>query len=444
MSEFDLVIKNGIIVNEEKLSKADVLIKDGKIVDIGLHIKETKAKQIIDAEGLYLFPGIIDSHVHFNEPGRSEWEGLETGSKSLAAGGATLFFDMPLNSHPPTTSEQAFHLKNGLAKEKSVIDYRLWGGVVPGNLDELEKLLQCGVIGFKAFMSNSGIDDFQSADDRTLLQAMKKIAELHSILAVHAESDTITEFLGKEINWESDHIALAFSNARPIFSEIEAVQRIIAYAEATKCRLHIVHISSADVLEPILAAKRRGLDISVETCPHYLSLTMDDLEKLRAVAKCAPPLRSKQEVDNLWEAIRKGEIDVIGSDHSPSLPSMKMGNLLEAWGGISGCQTTLSVLLEEGYWQRGIPLEMISKITSTNPARRFGLYPNKGSILKGYDADIAIVDVNEKFILKKEDLYYKNKISPYIGKTYRGRVKATISRGELVYSRFSDSNKMTT
>ncbi|NRK74272.1 allantoinase, partial [Salmonella enterica subsp. enterica serovar Typhi] len=154
-------------------------------------------------------------------------------------------------------------------------DYRLWGGVVPGNLDELEKLLQCGVIGFKAFMSNSGIDDFQSADDRTLLQAMKKIAELHSILAVHAESDTITEFLGKEINRESDHIALAFSNARPIFSEIEAVQRIIAYAEATKCRLHIVHISSADVLEPILAAKRRGLDISVETCPHYLSLTMD-------------------------------------------------------------------------------------------------------------------------------------------------------------------------
>ncbi|WP_312095754.1 allantoinase [Niallia sp.] len=436
MREFDLVIKNGIIVSEEKLSKADVGIKDGKIIEIGIHIKTNQANQIIDADGLYLFPGIIDSHVHFNEPGRSEWEGLETGSRSLAAGGATLFFDMPLNSHPPTTTEQAFHQKDAIATEKSIIDYRLWGGVVPGNIAELEKLAQCGVIGFKAFMSNSGIDDFQSADDRTLLKAMKKIADLHSILAVHAESDTITEFLSEEINSLSDNTALAFSNARPIFSEIEAVQRILAYAEATKCKVHIVHISSSQVLEPILTAKRKGLDISVETCPHYLSLTVDDLEELGAVAKCAPPLRSKQEVDNLWEAIRKEEIDVIGSDHSPSLPSMKNGNLLEAWGGISGCQTTLSVLIEEGYWQRGISLSSLAKITSANPAKRFGLYPNKGSVSIGSDADIAIVNLNEKFTLKKEDLYYKNKISPYIGKTFRGKVKTTISRGEIVYSAF--------
>jgi len=436
LREFDLVIKNGIIVSEEKLSKADVGIKDGKIIEIGIHIKTNQANQIIDADGLYLFPGIIDSHVHFNEPGRSEWEGLETGSRSLAAGGATLFFDMPLNSHPPTTTEQAFHQKDAIATEKSIIDYRLWGGVVPGNIAELEKLAQCGVIGFKAFMSNSGIDDFQSADDRTLLKAMKKIADLHSILAVHAESDTITEFLSEEINSLSDNTALAFSNARPIFSEIEAVQRILAYAEATKCKVHIVHISSSQVLEPILTAKRKGLDISVETCPHYLSLTVDDLEELGAVAKCAPPLRSKQEVDNLWEAIRKEEIDVIGSDHSPSLPSMKNGNLLEAWGGISGCQTTLSVLIEEGYWQRGISLSSLAKITSANPAKRFGLYPNKGSVSIGSDADIAIVNLNEKFTLKKEDLYYKNKISPYIGKTFRGKVKTTISRGEIVYSAF--------
>lgn len=443
MREYDLVIKNGIIVSEQKLSKADVGIKDGKIVEIDIHINQNQAKQVMEADGLYLFPGIIDSHVHFNEPGRSEWEGVETGSKSLAAGGATLFFDMPLNSHPPTTTEAAFHLKDGIAKEKSVIDYRLWGGVVPDNLEELEKLAKCGVIGFKAFMSNSGIEDFKSADDRTLLQAMKIIADLHSILAVHAESDTITEFLGKEINSDSEHPALAFSNARPIFSEIEAVQRIIAYAEATKCKVHIVHISSSQVLKPILAAKHRGLDISVETCPHYLSLTVDDLEKLGAVAKCAPPLRSKQEVDSLWEAIGRDEIDVIGSDHSPSLPSMKNGSLLEAWGGISGCQTSLSVLLEEGYWQRGIPLETIAKITSSNPAKRFGLYPTKGAISIGSDADIAIVDVNAKYTLKKEDLYYKNKLSPYIGKSYRGSVKATISRGEAVYSVISDSQAPT-
>ncbi|HEO8418268.1 allantoinase [Mycobacteroides abscessus subsp. abscessus] len=443
MMKYDLVIKNGIIVREEELTKADVGIKNGKIVEIDIFINQSEANHTIEADGLYLFPGVIDSHVHFNEPGRSEWEGLATGSKSLAAGGATLFFDMPLNSHPPTTTEEAFHQKNEIAKEKSIIDYRLWGGVVPGNLDELEKLARCGVIGFKAFMSNSGIEDFQSADDRTLLLAMKKIAALHSILAVHAESDTITEFLGKEINSQTENIGLAFSNARPIFSEIEAVQRIIAYADATKCKVHIVHISSAQVLKPIVEAKQRGIDISVETCPHYLSLTVDDLEKLGAVAKCAPPLRSKQEVDNLWEAIAKDEIDVIGSDHSPSLPSMKNGNLLEAWGGISGCQTSLSVLLEEGYWQRGIPLETIAKITSTNPAKRFGLYPNKGSVSVGSDADIAIVDINEKFTLKQEDLFYKNKLSPYIGKTFRGRGKVTISRGNVVYSAMEDSQTHT-
>jgi allantoinase len=443
LRKYDLVIKNGIIVREDELTKADVGIKNGKIVEIGIFINQSEAKHTIEADGLYLFPGMIDSHVHFNEPGRSEWEGLETGSKSLAAGGATLFFDMPLNSHPPTTTEEAFHQKNGIAKEKSIIDYRLWGGVVPGNLDELEKLARCGVIGFKAFMSNSGIEDFQSADDRTLLLAMKKIAALHSILAVHAESDTITEFLANEISSYSENIALAYSNARPIYSEIEAVQRIIAYADATKCKVHIVHISSTQVLKPIVEAKRKGIDISVETCPHYLSLTVDDLEKLGAVAKCAPPLRSKQEVDNLWEAIAREEIDVIGSDHSPSLASMKNGNLLEAWGGISGCQTSLSVLLEEGYWQRGIPLETIAKITSTNPAKRFGLYPNKGCLSVGSDADIAIVDVNEKFILKKEDLFYKNKLSPYIGKTFRGRGKVTISRGKVVYSALKDSQTST-
>lgn len=172
--KYDLVIKNGIIVREEELTKADVGIKNGKIVEIDIFINQSEANHTIEADGLYLFPGVIDSHVHFNEPGRSEWEGLATGSKSLAAGGATLFFDMPLNSHPPTTTEEAFHQKNEIAKEKSIIDYRLWGGVVPGNLDELEKLARCGVIGFKAFMSNSGIEDFQSADDRTLLLAMKK------------------------------------------------------------------------------------------------------------------------------------------------------------------------------------------------------------------------------------------------------------------------------
>ncbi|HWJ79811.1 MAG TPA: allantoinase [Niallia sp.] len=433
MKKFDLLIKNSLIVFSDEIKQADIGIRGDKIVAIQSKMNES-AERIMDAKGLHIFPGLIDSHVHFNEPGRSDWEGIETGSKSLAAGGSTTFFDMPLNSHPPTITKAAFEEKDSLAREKSIIDYRLWGGVVPGNILELELLHKSGVIGFKAFMSNSGIDDFSSSDDHTLFQSMKKIAELNSILAVHAESDIITENLGNENKQKKDYSAVSYSKSRPIYSEIEAVQRIISYAEATKCKVHIVHISSSKILDPIRKAKQEGIDITVETCPHYLSLNLEDLNELGSIAKCAPPLRDQSEIDLLWEAIVREEIDVIGSDHSPSLPAMKKGNLLEAWGGISGCQSTLSILLEEGYWKRTIPLHLISKITSENPAKRFGLYPQKGKIAIGSDADLAIVDLNEQFVLKEEDLFYKNKISPYIGKTYRGKVKRTVSRGKIVYT----------
>ncbi|KAB7671161.1 allantoinase [Bacillus sp. B1-b2] len=433
MGRMDLLIKNGTLVQPTQTVQADIGIANGKIVEISANLSNRDANKIIDAKGMHLFPGLIDPHVHFNEPGRADWEGITTGSKSVAAGGGTLYFDMPLNSHPPTISKEAFRMKENLANQKSLVDFRLWGGVVPGNVEELEKLHHAGVIGFKAFMSNSGIEDFSHSDDHTLLESMKKISTLNSILAVHAESDVITEFLGKENVLLNKYSAIDFSNARPIYSEIEAVQRIIAFAEATNCKVHIVHISSAKVLEPILDAKKRGIDISVETCPHYLSLNLVDLEELGSIAKCAPPLRSQQEVDLLWESIRNEEMDVIGSDHSPSLSSMKKGTFLEAWGGISGCQSTLSILLEEGYWKRSIPLEVIAKITSENAAKRFGLYPKKGALSIGSDADIAIVDISETYTLEKEDLFYKNKQSPYIGKTYRGKVKRTISNGKLVY-----------
>lgn len=433
LEEYDIVIRNGNVVFDEKVIVADIAISDGKIKQIASKLENISAKNIIDARGLHLFPGLIDSHVHFNEPGRTDWEGFETGSKSLAAGGVTTYFDMPLNSHPPTTTKNGFLLKDKLAAEKSVVDYRLWGGLVPTNLNDLEELSHCGVIGFKAFMSNSGIDDFQSSDDGTLFAGMKKIAELDSIFAVHAESDVITENLAKMIK-EKNYTAKAFSEARPIYSEMEAVNRILAYSKATACKLHIVHISSSKVLQPILAAKQEGIDVTVETCPHYLSLTIDDLEELGAIAKCAPPLRTQDEMEALWIAIKKGQIDIIGSDHSPSLTSMKSGSIGEAWGGISGCQSTLSILLEEGHWKRNISLSTIAKMTSTNPAKRFGLYPKKGAITVGCDADIAIVNIHEKYTLLKEDLLYKNKHSPYIGKTFRGKVKLTISNGNIVYS----------
>ena len=430
MGQYDVVIKGGMIVLETGEIQADIAIKDGKIANIATDIDIDNDAQIISASGLHVFPGLIDTHVHFNEPGRTEWEGFATGSKSLAAGGVTTFFDMPLNSHPPTVNKYGFEAKDMLANEKSLVDYKLWGGLVPQNLSELEELHACGVIGFKAFMSNSGIEDFEAADDKTLFAGMKKIAALDSILAVHAESDVITEELSKVLGAEDGG---AFSASRPIYSELEAVNRILSYAEATNCKVHIVHISSSEVLHPILAARRKGINVSVETCPHYLSLTVDDLNQLGAVAKCAPPLRNNQEIEGLWKAIEEGAIDIIGSDHSPSLVEMKQGSLKEAWGGISGCQSTLSILLEEGYWKRGIPLSVIARITSTNPAKRFGLYPNKGNITVGSAADLCLVNISEKYTLTKEDLYYRNTQSPYIGKTFRGKVKQTMLRGRTVF-----------
>ncbi|TRZ38282.1 allantoinase [Niallia circulans] len=431
MKMFDVVIKNGNVVFENKVEMVDIGIKAGKILEIAKEIDCNNTAETIDAAGLHVFPGLIDTHVHFNEPGRTEWEGFETGSKSLAAGGATTFFDMPLNSHPPTIDLKGYEQKDALGKQKSLIDYKLWGGLVPQNLERLEELDVAGVIGFKAFMSNSGIDDFKAADDKTLYAGMKKIAALDSILAVHAESDIITEELGKLIENEDGH---SFSASRPIYSEIEAVNRILSYAEATKCKVHIVHISSSEVLEPILAAKKRGVDVSVETCPHYLSLTVDDLDKLGAVAKCAPPLRTAQEVEGLWQAIKAKAIDIIGSDHSPSLESMKKGSLSAAWGGISGCQSTLTVMLEEGYWKREVALSIIASLTSSNPAKRFGLYPQKGKIGAGSDADLCLVDLKREFTLKKDDLFYRNKQSPYIEKTFRGKVTRTILNGKTVYN----------
>jgi allantoinase len=437
LSNYDLIIRNGHIVTAETTVQGDLAIKDGKIAEIAVGKSlEAAAEREIDAEGLHVFPGLIDTHVHFNEPGRTEWEGLETGSKSLAAGGVTTFVDMPLNSTPPTINKENLAMKKAAAEEKSIVNARFWGGLVPENIDDLEDLYKDGVLGFKAFMSPSGIADFNHVDDVTIFKGMKEIARLGSILAVHAESTVICDQLAQEKIAEGKTSARDFVESRPIISEIEAVRRIISYAEATGCKLHIVHASSRKVVEVINEAKRRGVAVTVETCPHYLSLTVKDLEEKGGAAKCCPPLRDEEEVEDLWQAVANSEIDVIGSDHSPAPPHMKEikdGDYFKAWGGISGAQSTLNVMLTEGYVNRSVSLEKLVQLTATNPAKLFGLYPNKGTIQAGSDADLAIVNLNESFELKKEDLFYRHKQSPYIGKTFQGKVMTTIVNGEVMF-----------
>ncbi|MDW0118298.1 allantoinase [Sporosarcina thermotolerans] len=435
MTTYDLLIKNGTIVTADTTVQGDIAVKDGKIVEVstGKSLEGT-ANREINAEGLHIFPGMIDSHVHFNEPGRTEWEGLETGSRSLAAGGATSFFDMPLNSTPPTINKENLELKRSLAAEKSIVNPYFWGGLVPENIADLKDLHENGVIGFKAFMSPSGIADFNNVDDETIYKGMKEIASLGSILAVHAESTVMCDQLAKEKIEAGKVTARDYVESRPIISEIEAVRRIISYAELTGCKLHIVHASSRKVVEVIKAAQQRGVDVTVETCPHYLSLTVKDIEEQGVIAKCAPPLRDEDEVEDLWRAVAEGEITTIGSDHSPAPASMKVikDNIFDGWGGISGAQSSLNILITEGHFKRNVPLEKIVELTATNPAKLFGL-ENKGTIAANYDADLTLIDLNESFELKKEDLFYRHQHSPYIGKTYKGAVKTTIVGGEVVF-----------
>lgn len=434
MNTYDLIIRNGQIVTKDSVFTGDIAVKDGKIAEVSTATLAGEAAKEIDAAGLHVMPGAIDTHVHFNEPGRAEWEGLATGSRSLAAGGATSFFDMPLNSTPPVINKENLANKSKLADEKAIVHPYFWGGLVPQNIADLKALHENGVIGFKAFMSPSGIDDFDNADDETLYKGMSEIASFGSILAVHAESTVICAQLQDEKIKAGKTSARDYVESRPIISEIEAVRRIISYAEATGCKLHLVHASSRKVTDLINDAKKRGVDASVETCAHYLALTVKDLEEKGGLAKCAPPLREQEEVDSLWTALANDEIDMIASDHSPAPAAMKTitDNYFEGWGGISGAQSTLNVLLTEGYHKRNLPLEKIVQVTATNPAKRFGL-EGKGALEKGYDADIILVDLNESFELKAEDLFYRHQHSPYVGKTFKGNVKTTIVSGNTVY-----------
>ncbi|HEX3720171.1 MAG TPA: allantoinase AllB [Verrucomicrobiae bacterium] len=427
MKTFDIVIRGGQVVTDEGVQSADIGIVGEKIELIETEIFGP-ARTTIDATGLHIFPGVIDAHVHFNEPGRTEWEGIQTGSRSVAAGGGTLFFDMPLNAHPPTLDAESFELKRRAAEASSLVDFALWGGLTPSNLDCLEELADCGVVGFKAFMCTSGIDDFSSVDERSLGEGMKRAASLELPVAVHAESEGVTAQLRLEAKAGHHKTARAYLDSRPISAELEAIGRAIELAGETGCQLHVVHVSCAAGVRLISEARRSGLNVTCETCPHYLTLTDEDVERLGAVAKCAPPLRSATERELLWNELLAGKIQTVGSDHSPSPPEMKQSpDFFDVWGGISGAQHLLPLMLSRGN------LPLMSQLLSTNVAQTFRVPPGKGRIAAGCDADLALVKLGGNFELKSEDLFYRHRQSPYIGRHVSARVEQTLLRGRTIF-----------
>ncbi len=433
MAQYDLVVRNGTLVTTTGEQRVDLAADDGRIVASGLDLAGM-GKEEIDASGLYIFPGVIDAHVHFNEPGRTAWEGIATGSAALAAGGATAFFDMPLNASQPTLDAASFDLKLQAMRNSSLVDFALWGGLVPGNIEQLDDLVVRGVIGFKAFMSNSGIEDFAAVDDLTLYEGMARIASLGSIVAVHAENDQITGALARRALAEGRTGVRDYLTSRPVVAELEAIARAIQFAADTGCALHIVHVSSGRGIALVLEAQARGVDVSCETCPHYLVLSEEDVERLGAIAKCAPPIRSRAEQDALWQHIFAGNLPMVVSDHSPAPAAMKSDkNFFKVWGGISGCQSVLQLLLTEGYERRHLPLAKIVALTSENIARRFGLFPTKGHLAPGADADMTLVDLQCRQRLEAGDLHYRHQHSPYVGMELRGRIVRTLVRGRTIF-----------
>ena len=432
---YDLLIRNGSVVTN---GVADVAVVGGTIVEVGPDLPGDAA-ETVDATGLHVLPGAVDPHVHFNDPGRADWEGWETGSNAAAAGGTACVFDMPLNASPPTLDGRSFDLKFEIANLKSRVDFALWGGLTPGNLDRMAELAGRGVVGFKAFMSASGIDDFERAGDDALLDGMRQAASLGLPVAVHAEDEATCAALTSAARREGRRGVADYLASRPVAAEVDAIRRAAAMAREAGCALHVVHVSSPQGVAAIADARAAGADVTCETCPHYLLLDAGDAVRLGVAAKCAPPLRPVGTVAGLWDRLAAGEIDWVATDHSPAPASMKRhdpadpahDDFFAAWGGVAGVQSLLPSLLACGS-SHGLSLPDVARLTSGAAAGRFGI-GGKGRIAPGFDADLALVDPAAARPLARGDLLDRHKLSPFVGLPVGGIVRRTLVRGRTVF-----------
>lgn len=452
MSLPELIVRGRKVVlfdsqsNSHNVAPAAIHIRDGRIASISDYDEVLPHTEIVDAgDDSLVMAGLVDTHVHINEPGRTNWEGFATATHAAAAGGVTTLVDMPLNSIPPTTTINGFKEKLTAARSQCYVDTAFWGGVVPGNTVELAPLHNAGVVGFKCFLIDSGVDEFPNVTEADLRSALPELTRLGSLLIVHAEVPGPIERVGMASCHSGDAPDVAntdyattyqtFLDSRPRAAENEAVELMIRLSREFRARVHIVHHSSADALPLLAQAKQEGLNITAETCPHYLTFAAEDIPDGATEFKCCPPIRERENREQLWRALAEGTLDMIVSDHSPCSPELKLkerGDFLAAWGGIASLQFRLSVIWTEAK-KRGFGISDVAEWLCRAPARLVGLQNSKGSISVGCDADLIIWNPAQSFTIQPEAIHHRHKLTPYAHREFAGVVQTTFLRGRKIY-----------
>jgi allantoinase len=428
----NLVVRGERVVLPDGVRAASVHIQDGRIVRIVEETERHAGVRAIDAGELVVLPGLVDTHVHINDPGRADWEGFEHATRAAAAGGVTTLVDMPLNSIPAVTSVGGLDAKLEAAENRCYVDVGFWGGVVPGNALSLGPLAERGVLGFKCFLSPSGVDEFPHVTEHDLREALPILARLGLPLLVHAE---LPHRLREPDLQRDPRDYQTWLETRPADSERAAIQLLTALAGETRAAVHVVHLASSDGLSAVLDARRGGVPLTAETCPHYLTFASEDVQEGATAFKCAPPIRAREHRERLWSALVAGEIDLVATDHSPAPPAMKRlddGDFLRAWGGIASLQIGLAAVWTEAA-RRDVPLQTLAKWMAEAPARLAGLQHTKGAITVGRDADLVFWNPDVESTIDPSSLYHRHPITPYAGMRLRGQVQRTLLRGEVVF-----------
>jgi allantoinase len=423
------------VVTPQGVRAAGVLVEDERIrsvVEIGDVPSDIPVENFGD---LAILPGLVDSHVHINEPGRTEWEGFFSATRAAAAGGYTTVVDMPLNCLPATTSVAAVEAKRAAARASSRVDWAIWGGVVSDNQEHIESLAAAGVAGYKCFLIDAGIDGFTSVGERELRAALPHVVKTGLPLLVHAELGGPVEVASRGLQHEDWRRYQTYLRSRPDEAELEAIDFLLQLCREYRFTLHIVHLATGRALKRLQEAKAEGLPVTVETCPHYLHFAAEEIADGATLCKCAPPIRGVENRGELWQGLRDGVIDFVATDHSPCPPGMKglvEGHFRKAWGGIASLSVALPVMWTEAR-KRGFSLGDIARWMGEGPARLAGCDHRKGSIAAGYDADLVVFAPEEEFVVTEERLHYRHRVSPYLGERLAGVVKKTFLRGTCVF-----------